>query len=99
MEEENAGGGGGREKKGRVAKYETQFAEFLQMKGISCIGHLSGPSGCKDSGLGVATVWGSDGLMAVWDSARWHRQTGARKSPWPRGQSELVVAAAAPTRG
>lgn len=29
MEEENTGGGGGREKKkGRVAKYETQFAEF-----------------------------------------------------------------------
>lgn len=28
MEEENAGGGSRREKKGRVAKYETQFAEF-----------------------------------------------------------------------
>lgn len=44
--------------------------QSLRMKGISCIGHLSGPSGCKDSGLEVATVWSSNALMAGWYSAR-----------------------------
>lgn len=89
----------GEKKKREELRNMRHSLQSLQMKGISCIGHLSGPSGCKDSGLGVATVWGSDALRAVWYLARWDRQAGARKSPWPRGQSELVVAAAARTRG
>lgn len=68
------GGGGTRERRSAV-KYETRFAEFEDEK-ASLVqgGHLCGPSGCGDSGLGRATLEESVAL-----TARWGRASGLRK--------------------
>lgn len=88
--------GAAEEKKREELRNMRHSLQSLRMKGISCIGHLSGPSDCRDSGSEVATVWGSSALTAGWHSARWDSEAGA-KSPWPRVQSALVVAVAART--
>lgn len=49
--------------------------------------------------LRAATVRGSDAQMAGCCSTRWGWQAGARKSPWPRGPSARIVAAAARIQG
>lgn len=50
-----------------------------------------GVGSCNCVGFGCA-----NGRMVL---ARWDRQVGARKSPWPRGQSARVVASATRTQG
>lgn len=70
VEEENAGGSVRREKKERCEIWDT-VCRVWGWEGISCTGRLSGPSGCEDSGLGIATVWRPVALMARWFPARW----------------------------
>ena len=49
--------------------------------------------------LPAATVRGSDAQMAGCCSTRWGWQAGVRKSPWPRGPSARIIAAAARIQG
>ena len=64
-------------KKGRVSKYETQFADER---------HLMNRASFRAEWLqrfGVWELrrcWGSEALVAGWYSARWDRQAGTRKS-------------------
>lgn len=70
---------GGREKKKKSCEIWDTVCRVCGWKGISCIGHLSGPRGCKDSGLGVAKVWDSDALMVGWCPMRWGQASGREK--------------------